>query len=93
MSTQEKCGNCGWFTPDRSALSLQDRAIIDNVVDAVSPGDKRVMNGGAKPLEYGHCNAQYTGQDGKEHVYGHGVLSISPCDAQDDQGLLLHSPK
>lgn len=92
MSTQEKCGNCGWFTPELSALGVVEIGLVDSVLQAVDPRSRGAMSGGSRPVVYGKCRAQFTSPEGLQE-YGHGVFSISPCDAQDDQGLLLYSPK
>jgi hypothetical protein len=61
-----------------------------SILEMYRPAD---TSADTNPTTYGHCEATYRDGEGKEQRYDMGLLDISPCNATDDQGNWLHSPK
>ena len=79
MSKEKICANCTNWRPDN-----QVKGSIFGLPQ---------LNPEKRDNQYGKCQVQFTGSDGKLNRFDSGAIGSTACFAKDDNGKLLFTPK
>lgn len=87
---EKRCGNCQWFIAEpNTQLDPRSPAAILARREGLSTSQ---AGGSTRPV-YGKCKAEYTDQEGQLQRWDFGMVSTQTCQAKDDQGEFLFTPK